>query len=563
MDFSIKSGDLANRKTPCLILGTFGDQQLTAPARLADTASGGYLRRMLDRGDLESEVGRTLLLHEVPGLQAERVMLVCLGPKEKYDRKAFIKAMAALVSRLGETRIRDALCTLPASPPGTPNGLPSGAPASPASTFASVPGAPSTSAVASPATRSAGLSTSPSSLSSHANPDSSSSAGPTSIPSDQAIPLALRDAVTTVLDKTYRYESTKSAKKPPLALQGLQFWPPDDTHKAQARQALRQGEAIAHGVSLAKELGNLPGNLCTPSYLASQAQALAKAFPALQVEILEEEAMAKLGMGALLSVSSGSRQPAKLIILTYRGGQKGAKPLILVGKGLTFDAGGISLKPGPDMDQMKFDMCGAASVLGALRAALEIKLPLNLIGVIPAAENLPDGAANKPGDVVTSLSGQTIEILNTDAEGRLILCDALSYCERFNPVAVVDIATLTGACAIALGKVASGLFSADEGLAAELLAAGERANDRAWRLPLWDDYQSLLDCNFADMANVGPREGGAITGACFLSRFTKGYPWAHLDIAGTAWLTGKEKGATGRPVPLLVEFLLQRGGVAI
>jgi len=507
MDFSIKSGDLVGRKTPCLILGTFGDHQLTEPARLADQASGGYLRQLLDRGDLEGEAGRTLLLHGVPELKAERVLLVCLGPPDKYDRKAFIKAMAAAVSRLSETRIGEALCALPASPPG-------------------------------------------------------SLASPAIPPGDPALPRALRDAVTTVLDKTYRYEITKSEKKPPLALQGLQFWLPDDRLKAEARQALRQGEAMARGVSLAKELGNLPGNLCTPSYLADQARALAKTFPALQVEILEEEDMAKLGMGALISVARGSRQPAKLIVMSYRGGKKEAKPLVLVGKGLTFDAGGISLKPGPDMDLMKFDMCGAASVLGALHAALELKLPLNLIGVIPASENLPGGAANKPGDIVTSLSGQTIEILNTDAEGRLILCDALSYCERFEPAAVIDIATLTGACAIALGKVASGLFTADEGLAADLLAAGERANDRAWRLPLWDDYQNLLDSNFADMANVGPREGGAIIGACFLSRYTKKFPWAHLDIAGTAWLNGKEKGGTGRPVPLLVEFLLQRAGAA-
>jgi leucyl aminopeptidase len=236
--------------------------------------------------------------------------------------------------------------------------------------------------------------------------------------------------------------------------------------------------------------------------------------------------------------------------------------VVLVGKGLTFDAGGISLKPGPDMDLMKYDMCGGASVLGALRAALELKLPLNLIGVVPASENLPDGDANKPGDIVTSLSGQTIEILNTDAEGRLILCDSLTYCERFAPAAVIDIATLTGACAIALGRFPSGLFTADEELAAEILAAGDRSGDRAWRLPLWEEYQSLLDSNFADMANIGTREGGAITAACFLSRYTKKYPWAHLDIAGTAWLSGKEKGGTGRPVALLVQFLLARSGEA-
>ena len=497
MELSLKSGDLATRKTPCLLLGVIGERQLPAPAQGVDAASGGYLTRILARGDLEAEAGRTLLLHEVPGLKAERVLLVSLGPQDKYDRKAYLKALAAASGRLQEIRVKEALSTLPASAPASLD-------------FA----------------------------------------------------LALRDAVTTALDKGYRYDRTKSEKKPPLALQALHFWLGGEERKAQAREALGQGQALATGVSLAKELGNLPGNLCTPAYLADQARDLAKSFPALKVEVLAEEDMAQLGMGALLSVSRGSRQPAKLIVMNYRGDKKDAKPLVLVGKGLTFDAGGISLKPGPDMDQMKFDMCGAASVLGALRAALELKLPLNLIGVIPASENLPDGAANKPGDIVTSLSGQTIEILNTDAEGRLILCDALTYCERFEPAAVIDIATLTGACAIALGKVASGLFTADEALAADLLAAGERANDRAWRLPLWDDYQPLLDSNFADMANVGPREGGAISGACFLSRYAKKFPWAHLDIAGTAWLTGKEKGGTGRPVPLLVEFLLQRAGAA-
>jgi leucyl aminopeptidase len=497
MELSIKSGDLATRKTPCLLLGVIGERQLTEPAQRVDVASGGYLTRILERGDLDAEAGRTLLLHEVPGLKAERVLLVSLGPQDKYDRKAYLKALAAASGRLHEIRVKEALSTLMVSAP--------------------------------PAL-------------------------------DPA--LALRDAVTTALDKGYRYDRTKSEKKPPLPLQALHLWLDGEEQKSQAKEALRQGQALAAGVSLARELGNLPGNICTPTYLAGQARDLAQAFPALKVEVLDEDDMAKLGMGALLSVARGSRQPAKLIVMSYRGGKKDAKPLALVGKGLTFDAGGISLKPGANMDEMKFDMCGAASVLGALRAALELKLPLNLIGVIPASENLPDGAANKPGDIVTSLSGQTIEILNTDAEGRLLLCDALTFCERFEPAAVVDIATLTGACAIALGKVASGLFTPDEGLAAELLAAGERANDRAWRLPVWDDYQSLLDSNFADMANVGTREGGAITAACFLARYAKKYPWAHLDIAGTAWLTGKEKGGTGRPVPLLVEFLLQRAGAA-
>jgi leucyl aminopeptidase len=275
---------------------------------------------------------------------------------------------------------------------------------------------------------------------------------------------------------------------------------------------------------------------------------------------LEEAEMQELGMGALLSVSRGSREPAKLIVMRYNGGEDKAKPVVLVGKGLTFDAGGISIKPAADMDEMKYDMAGGASVFGAMLAAVRMKLPINLIGVVPASENLPDGAANKPGDVVTSMSGQTIEILNTDAEGRLILCDALTYVERFEPAVVLDMATLTGACIVALGRHPSGLFTDDDKLARDLMEAGDAAADRVWRLPLWEDYQKQLDSNFADIANIGGRDAGAVTAACFLSRFTKGFRWAHLDIAGTAWVTGKDKGATGRPVPLLAEFLIRQGG---
>jgi leucyl aminopeptidase len=318
---------------------------------------------------------------------------------------------------------------------------------------------------------------------------------------------------------------------------------------------------MATGVSLAKDLGNLPANVCTPTYLAQQARKIAREWK-LQFEVLERKDMETLGMGSLLSVAQGSHQPPKLIVLSYAGGPKKAKPVVLVGKGITFDTGGISLKPSAEMDEMKFDMCGAASVLGALRACAEMKLKLNVVGIIPTTENMPGGGATKPGDIVTSMSGQTIEVLNTDAEGRLILCDALTYAERFEPAAVVDIATLTGACVIALGHVAIGLFSNKESLARELLAAGDEAYDRAWHMPLWDDYQEPLKSNFADMANIGGRPGGSITAACFLSRFAKKFDWAHLDIAGTAWNSGKEKGATGRPVALLVSFLMKRAGTA-
>jgi leucyl aminopeptidase len=310
-------------------------------------------------------------------------------------------------------------------------------------------------------------------------------------------------------------------------------------------------------MSLTKDLGNLPSNVCTPSYLAERAQKLAREWK-LACTVLERRDMERLGMGALLSVAKGSRQPPKFIELRYGGGGKKSKPVVLVGKGITFDTGGISLKPAGEMDEMKFDMCGAASVLGTLRAVAELKLELNVVGLVPTCENMPGGAATKPGDVVTSLSGQTVEILNTDAEGRLILADALTYAERFEPQAVVDIATLTGACVIALGHVCSGLFANKESLSRELQSAGAESWDRAWPLPLWDDYQDALKSNFADFANIGGRPAGSVTAACFLSRFTRKYDWAHLDIAGTAWKSGREKGATGRPVPLLTTFLMKR-----
>jgi leucyl aminopeptidase len=331
---------------------------------------------------------------------------------------------------------------------------------------------------------------------------------------------------------------------------------------AAAEHGLAQGTAIANGVELAKRLGNLPGNICTPSFLADEAKKLGRSHK-LGIEILDRKRIEALKMGSFMSVAKGSSEPPRLIVMKYDGAAKGkgAAPIVLVGKGITFDSGGISIKPASAMDEMKFDMCGAASVFGALRAVAELKLKVNVVGVVPACENLPSGAASKPGDIVTSMSGQTIEVLNTDAEGRLILCDALTYAERFKPAAVVDIATLTGACVVALGEVNSGLFSADDALADELLAAAKAAVDPAWRLPVQDEYQESLKSNFADMANIGaPGKAGAVTAACFLARFAKAYPWAHLDIAGTAWKSGPAKSATGRPVPLLAEFLMQRAG---
>jgi leucyl aminopeptidase len=366
----------------------------------------------------------------------------------------------------------------------------------------------------------------------------------------------IKQCVLLAAESTFRCDQLKSKPADAPTLRKILLASTEKPSPA-AQTALVQASATASGIALTKTLGNLPGNICTPSYLADQAKTLAKTHK-LKVTILEEKDMEKLGMHSLLSVSHGSRQPAKLITLEYRGADKKQKPIVLVGKGITFDSGGISLKPGGEMDEMKYDMCGAASVLGTLQAIAEMKLKLNVVIIIPSSENLPDGAASKPGDIVKSMSGQTIEILNTDAEGRLVLCDALTYAARFEPDTVIDIATLTGACVIALGHVATGLFSNEDKLAKELADAGDYAHDRAWLMPLWDDYQQLLDSNFADMQNIGGRAGGSITAACFLSRFTQDYRWAHLDIAGTAWKSGKDKGATGRPVPLLTQYLIDR-----
>ena len=355
----------------------------------------------------------------------------------------------------------------------------------------------------------------------------------------------------------YRYSRTLSKPEPAPRLARLAVGL--DTKPPRALSvALSEGGAIGRGMNLARELGNTPANICTPTHLAEQARALARRHTRLRCRVLDEKQMLALGMHSLLSVTAGTREPARLIVLEYRGGTKDERPYALVGKGITFDSGGISLKPGAGMDEMKFDMCGAASVLGTMQALAETAPAMNVVAVVAACENMPSGSATRPGDVVKSMAGITIEILNTDAEGRLILCDALTYVKRFKPRSIVDIATLTGACVVALGKHATGLFSNDDALAAELLAAGNEAHDRAWQMPVWDDYQEQLKSNFADVANIGGPNAGSVTAACFLSRFTTGEKWAHLDIAGTAWEQGAAKGATGRPVGLLLRYLLSK-----
>ncbi|MEM5537402.1 leucyl aminopeptidase [Neptuniibacter pectenicola] len=356
----------------------------------------------------------------------------------------------------------------------------------------------------------------------------------------------------------YNYDETKSKKADPSKLEQIGILVSEENSDL-AETALLDGTAIVNGMSIARDLGNLPGNICTPTYLAEQALELDDEFEDLTATIVDEDEMAELGMHCLLSVGTGSAQPSKLVVMEYKGGPEGEKPHVLVGKGVTFDTGGISLKPGGGMDEMKYDMCGAASVFGAMTAVCEMALPINVVGIVAAAENMPSGNATKPGDIVTTMSGQTVEILNTDAEGRLVLCDALTYAGRFDPASVVDIATLTGACIVALGHHATGVLTNTDDLAQELIEAGNQAADKAWQLPLWDEFQEQLDSNFADIANIGGRPGGTITAACFLSRFTEEYRWAHLDIAGVAWHSGgKAKGSTGRCVPLLTQYLLNQ-----
>jgi leucyl aminopeptidase len=379
---------------------------------------------------------------------------------------------------------------------------------------------------------------------------------------DQSPQSLTRMHILIAEDSYYKYDQTLSKKKPANKLKRIKFTCSLASQLKQIKQGIIQGKAIADGMMMTKELGNLPANVCTPNYLAKTAQAIKKGQGKLSLTILDEREMKKLGMGSLLSVSAGSVEPAKLISLQYKGAARNSKPVVLVGKGITFDTGGISLKSGAGMDEMKFDMCGAATVLGTMQAICDMNLPLNVVGLVAAAENMPGGKATKPGDVVTSMSGQTIEVLNTDAEGRLVLCDALTYAKRYDPDVVIDMATLTGACLVALGNEASGLMSNNDTLSDDLLEAGQSTGDRAWRLPIWDEYQPLLDSNFADIANIGGRWAGTITAACFLARFTKEYKWAHLDIAGTAWYQGKNKGATGRPVPMLTEYLMRRARTA-
>jgi len=494
MEFNSKVAIPEKAKTGCIIVGIYESSKLTPSCDALNKASDNYISKIIKKGDIKGKTGQTLLLHDVPELNASRVLLVGCGKQKDLTPSIYKTIVNSTLNSLKQIGSAEAICCL------------------------------------------------------HELPID-----------DRDLNWKTSQAIQLIQANEDRCDSLKS--EPPESQQKLRKlnWLAKNKTEAKAiDQGIKIGTAIAQGITLSKSLSDLPGNICTPTYLAEQAKAMGNQTKSLKVTILDERKMEELGMGALLSVSKGSREPAKFIIMDYKGDTKGKKPVVLVGKGLTFDAGGISLKPGAAMDEMKYDMCGGASVFGTMKAITELELPLNVIGVVPASENMPDGQANKPGDIVTSLSGQTIEILNTDAEGRLILCDALTYSERFDPDTVIDIATLTGACIIALGKQASGLFSNDDSLSKDLLEAGEVSGDRCWQMPIWDEYQEQLKSNFADMANIGGRDAGSITAACFLSKYTKEFKWAHLDIAGTAWLSGSNKGATGRPVPLLVNYLLNR-----
>ena len=495
MEYFIKSGNPEKQRVACVIVGIFDRRSLSEAAATIDTASEGAIGSVMRRGDMDGKAGSTLMLHNVPGTFADRVMLVGLGKERNFDEAAYRKAHTAAAKALRQTGAIDAVSYL------------------------------------------------------------------------THLPVKSRDfqwnvtqAVLATQEVYYRFDECRGAKarekETPAKLERYTFDVPRRSDLPSGERGLVEALAIDKGVTLAKNLSNLPGNLCTPTYLADEARKLATGSP-IKTKILEKADMEKLGMGSLLSVAQGSSQPPKLIVMEYMKGPKTEKPIALVGKGLTFDAGGISIKPAAQMDEMKFDMCGGASVFGTMAAIAELKLPLNVVGIVAATENLINGEATKPGDIVTSMAGITIEVLNTDAEGRLILCDALTYAEQhYEPSFCIDMATLTGACVVALGNVATGLFSNNPALGRSLLAAGDQVGDRAWELPLWADYDENIKSEFADVANIatrGGREAGAIIGATFLHRFTKRMKWAHLDIAGTAWI-GKK--ATGRPVPLLVQYLL-------
>lgn len=500
MEFSTQStSDLTKIQTQALSIGVFKgkEDQLSAAAQQIDAATDGAISKLL-RAEFKADAKTHLVLRQLTGVAAERVVLIGLGEKKKYNAKSHANAEATFAAYCKSAAITELTSTL-----------------------ASIDVAENTLA-------------------------------------DRA-----RAAAQAAGYANYRYDATLSTKNEDPAIEKLAVWAAP-TQEAEANTGLIAGKAIASGVNFTRLLADLPPNICTPTYLATTAKQLGAEFDSLKVEVLERKQIEALKMGSFLSVAKGSQEPPVFIVIKHtpatptEADTESAAPLVLVGKGLTFDSGGISLKPAAGMDEMKYDMGGAASVLGTMRAVAELNLNREVIGIIAACENMPGNYANKPGDVVTSMAGKTIEVLNTDAEGRLVLCDALTYAERFNPAAVINIATLTGACIVALGDINSGLFSNNDDLAEQVKEASAQSNDGVWQLPISDEYQAKLKSNFADIANIGSPGAGSVTAACFLARFTEKYPWAHLDIAGTAWNSGANKGATGRPVPLLVQYLINQ-----
>ncbi len=496
MEFNVKSGSPEKQRSACIVVGVFEPRRLSGVAEQLDEISEGYISNLLRRGDLEGKSGQMLLLHHVPNILSERVLLVGCGKERELDERQYRQIISKTINTLNETGSMEAVCFL---------------------SELHVKG--------------------------------------------RDTYWKVRQAIESTNDCLYSFNSLKTRiEEPRRPLRKITFNVSTRRELAIGERAITHGLAVSEGITTCKNVANMPPNICNPAYLAEQAQILENDYDSISTHIVGESEMEELGMGSYLAVGRGSINESMMSVIKHNGANDDSAPIVLVGKGVTFDSGGISLKPGAGMDEMKYDMGGAAGVLGTMHAIAELNLPINIIGVLAGCENMPSSNAYRPGDILTTMSGQTVEVLNTDAEGRLVLCDALTYVERFNPELVVDIATLTGACVVALGEHASGLLSTHNPLAHELLNASDQSGDRAWRLPLWDEYQEQLESPFADFTNLGGKGAGTITAACFLARFTKKYHWAHLDIAGTAWRGGKDKGSTGRPVSMLTQFLLNRSG---
>lgn len=494
MKFTVKLSDLDKQRKASLIVAITEKGELSPAAKHLDKLSHGFISKLIKQGDFKGKMGDTLLLPSVPNTHADHILLSGCGKKLTVNERDFRRIVASSIKALSATSATHAVSFL-----------------------------------------------------SELKIDS------------RDLAWQVKQTAEVCADALYRFHTYKSEKPSTPSLKELTIAIADKKALPACEKALKQAIAIAENVSYTKNLANQPSNVCTPSYMADQAKKLAKEYKTITTKVLDEKDMRKLGMGALLAVAKGSAHAPKLVCIEYKGSSKKQAPVALVGKGITFDTGGISLKPADAMVGMKYDMCGSATVLGTIKAAADLKLPIHIVGILALAENMPSGVAIKPEDIVTTLSGQTIEILNTDAEGRLVLCDALTYCERFKPAVVIDIATLTGAVVVALGTHATGLLSNNDKLANDLLEAGLQSHDRAWQLPLWEDYQEQLRSPFADMSNTGGRMAGTITAACFLSRFAKKFEWAHLDVAGTAaMMGGTDRYATGRPVPLLTQYLINR-----